>query len=120
MGAVQLGDANIIFGIIDGSLGYWENLSFNNTGETNEILDGCGAIIAAFLTGDKFNVSGTFVLDSTASVPTRGDKITAGQLGQGSQVFTAIGDLYVTDVTEEFSNSDALKVAIEASHWPNI
>lgn len=116
MAATQIGNADVLFGIVDGSLGFFESLTFEEAGETVEILDGCGQIISAFLTGDRTNVSGTFVLDTTATGPNRGDTITLGTSPQ----FVPNGDIYITAITEEYSNSDALKVSFEGTFWPFI
>lgn len=115
--ATQIGTANVIFGIIDNQLGYFESLTFEKDGEVVEVVGGNGDITAVFLTGEKFPVNGTFVLDSTATVPDRGDIIT---LAQAPNAISGIGDIYVTKVTEDFSNSDAVKVGFEGTHWPQI
>lgn len=117
MAATQIGTADVAFGIIDGTLGYFESLTYESAGETIEITDGCGRIIAAFLTGEVFNVTGTFVLDTTATVPARGATIT---LAQGSNIYGSIGDIYILGSTEEFSNSEAVKVSFEGKYYPDI
>lgn len=116
--STQVGNQNVIWGITDtATLGFFESLEYEEDGELTEVPDGDGAIIAAIFSGDKINVKGTFVIDGSQTMPTRGSSIA---ISQGVVAGPTVGDIFVTKTTQAFSNSDVAKVSFEGTNWPDI
>jgi hypothetical protein len=117
--STQVGNQTLIWGVTDtGTLGYFENLEFEQDGELVEVPDGDGAIQAIIFSGEKLNVKGTFVYDSVSPnvVPQRG---TAIALTQTSEDWTETS-FYIAKISQAFNNNDVMKVSFEATSYPSI
>jgi hypothetical protein len=116
--STTVGNQNIIWGITDdAALGFFESLEYEEDGELTEVPNGDGAIIAAIFSGNKINVKGTFVIDSSQTMPTRGGVLS---VSQGIVAGPTVGDIYLVKTTQTFSNSDVAKFAFEGTNWPDI
>jgi len=117
--STQVGNQDLIWGVTDtGTLGLFETLDFEQDGEQTEVTDGDGAIQAVIFSGDKLSVTASFAYDSGGgnSVPERGDVIVLSQAPQD----WAVTSIIVTKVGQAFSNSDVMKVSLDAVAYPEI
>ena len=112
-----VGNQNLLWGITDtAALGFFTDLSYEQDGELTEVTNGDGAIIGAIFSGDKINVTGTFNFDSSQTMPQRGTAITLSQAPEDWTLTT----IYLTKITQTFSNANVMQVSFEATSWPDI
>jgi hypothetical protein len=113
-------DKNLSFGITDtAALGFFESYEVEVVKDKIEAKDGDGDIIGVDFHSKRTTVTGTFVMDTTATLPEPGSSITVTQtpqsLNSGSN-----GSLYVDTIKEIRTNADVLKVDFTATSYPDI
>lgn len=113
-------DKNLSFGISDTSAyGFFESYEVEVIRDKIEAKDGDGDIIGVDYHSKRTQVTATFVMDTTATLPEPGSTITITQtpqsLNSGSN-----GTLYVDTIKEIRSNADVLKVDLTATSYPDI
>lgn len=107
-----LGDQNMIqWGAPDGSTyGEIQSMTKRSSGDQHPFRDHEGAVKTVVVTDVHDEVEMEVLVKSGASLPAVGDQVTVN----------GISNLYVTGVSEQWSNEDAKKATISARNFPSI
>jgi hypothetical protein len=98
-----VGDTNLE----DGTYGLLQSFNKNQTGDEHIAKDADGNTAAVELNDDRVEITAEYLLDTTLTLPVRGDTIIIG----------ATDKYLVTEVGEPESNSDFKKGTITLKRW---
>jgi hypothetical protein len=117
MADTLVSDESIEFGITDTTaLGFFESLEHTRQADKIEARDGDGDIMGGDYHAKRTQVTGTFVLNTSASLPNVGSSITITQ----STNLTIGSTIYVDEIKEVRSNSDVTKVEFSGTAYESI
>ena len=113
----EIGTANITFGVSDQTYGYFSSFTVEKSAEVAEQTNGSGDVKRVQYFGDKFTVSGTYVVIAASG---EGDPYDDVGTGGGVTFTDGPGTTYISRATVNKTSDGFKSVDFEGTFFPDL